>query len=89
MKAEGVGHQAAYPPVHELAMFQNGAYRQRLCDEQATEQHALLKADFPETTKAAWECYWIPQTNLLGDAADMEEIVAVIKKIQASAGELV
>ena len=89
MTAEGVGNQAAYPPIHELAVFQNGSYRDRLSGAQATETHAFLSADFPETAKSAWECYWIPQTNLLGDTADMEEIVAVIKKIQANAGELV
>ncbi|MEZ6071486.1 MAG: DegT/DnrJ/EryC1/StrS family aminotransferase [Pirellulales bacterium] len=89
MTAEGVGNQAAYPPVHALAVFQNGAYRKRLCGDQAKEEHPFLEAEYPETARSAWECYWIPQTNLLGDEADIEEIVAVIKKIQANAGDLV
>lgn len=88
MNAEGIPNQAAYPPVHELAVFQSGAYRERLSGEQATEPHPFLQAEFPETARAAWESYWVPQYCLLGDEVDMQEIAAAIRKIQQNASEL-
>lgn len=88
MLAEGIPNQAAYPPVHALDMFQNGAYKSRLCADQASQQHAFLHAEFPVTERAAWETYWIPQYALLGDEVDMQEIAAAIRKIQRHADEL-
>lgn len=88
MGAEGIPHQAAYPPVHKLDMFQNGAYRKRLSGEQAKAEHAFLQAEFPESERAAWQCYWVPQYCLLGDETDMQEIARAVQKIQASATEL-
>jgi dTDP-4-amino-4,6-dideoxygalactose transaminase len=88
MNAEGIPSQAAYPPLHKLALFQNGSYRKRLCGEQAREDHAFLRGDFPQSERAAWQCYWIPQYALLGDAEDMHEIAAAVKKIQAGAKQL-
>ncbi len=89
MNAEGIPNQASYPPVHDLAMFQNGAYRSRLCPTQAAAEHAFLRGDFAVTQRAAWETYWIPQYALLGDEEDMHEIVSAIRKIQTHARELV
>ena len=88
MNAEGIPNQASYPPLHELDMFRNGEYRKRLSGAQATAEHAFLKQSFPHTQRAAWETVWIPQPALLGDEADMHEIVAAIRKIQANAKEL-
>lgn len=88
MNAEGIPNQAAYPPIHRLDMFQNGSYRARLSGAQAEESHAFLKGPFPVTERASWQCYWVPQYALLGDEADMAEIAAAIRKIQANAREL-
>ncbi len=88
MNAEGIPNQAAYPEVHKIDLFQNGAYRSRLSGEQATEEHPFLQADFPNAHRAATEDYWIPQYCLLGDEQDMQEIAAAIRKIQSSAGSL-
>jgi dTDP-4-amino-4,6-dideoxygalactose transaminase len=88
MLAEGIPNQAAYPPVHALDVFASGEYRKRLCGEQAKAEHAFLKQPFPETARAAWETYWIPQYALLGDEQDMQEIAAAIRKIQQNAKEL-
>ena len=88
MNAEGIRSQAPYPEVHKLDMFQNGAYKSRLSGSQAEEEHAFLRADYPNSRRAATEDYWIPQYCLLGDEQDMEEIVAAIKKIQANAASL-
>lgn len=88
MRAEGIPNQAAYPPVHALDLFQNGAYRARLSGQQAKEDHAFLSAPYPETERAAWETYWVPQTALLGDQQDMCEIAAAVEKIQQNAGQL-
>jgi dTDP-4-amino-4,6-dideoxygalactose transaminase len=89
MLAEGIPNQASYPPVHALDVFQNGEYRKRLCGVQASEPHGFLKAEFPNTRRAAFETIWIPQTALLGDEEDMHEIVAAWQKIQRFAKELV
>ncbi len=88
MNAEGIPDQAPYPAVHNLDVFQNGAYKTRLSDEQANEEHAFLKANFPNSHRAASEGYWIPQYCLLGDEQDMEEIAAAIKRIQNDAASL-
>jgi dTDP-4-amino-4,6-dideoxygalactose transaminase len=88
MGAEGISLQASYPPIHTLDLFQNGRYKSRLCPNQATGDHAFLKADFPVTGRAAWETVWIPQYALLGDEQDMHEIAQAIEKIQRLADEL-
>ncbi|HEX9012512.1 MAG TPA: DegT/DnrJ/EryC1/StrS family aminotransferase, partial [Anaerolineaceae bacterium] len=87
--AEGFPNQASYPPLHELAVFQSGAYRQRLQGAQAAEEHAFLKAGFPNTARAAWETVWIPQTALLGTPEEMAQVVEAVRKIQRHAGDLV
>jgi 3-amino-5-hydroxybenzoate synthase len=88
MNAEGIPNQASYPPLHELDMFRNGNYRNRLSGRQATQKHAFLKQKFPVTQKAAWETVWIPQPALLGDEEDMNEIAAALSKIQQNAKEI-
>jgi 3-amino-5-hydroxybenzoate synthase len=88
MNAEGVPNQAAYPPVHALDCFQNGSYRQKLSGEQAREPHRFLRGAFPNSARAAWECYWVPQYCLLGDEEDMHDIAAAIRKIQQNAPSL-
>ncbi len=86
MSAEGIPNQAAYPPVHALDVFTSGAFRSRLCP--GTEGHPSWRGAFPETERAAWETYWVPQYALLGDEQDMHEIVSAIHKIQRHAKEL-
>jgi dTDP-4-amino-4,6-dideoxygalactose transaminase len=88
LNAEGIPTQASYPPLHDLDVFRSGEYRKRLCGEQAREEHAFLRAEFPATHKAAWETIWIPQPALLGDEEDMREIAAALGKIQKCAKEL-
>ncbi len=88
MLAEGIPNQAAYPPVHDLDVFTSGEFRKRLSPEHAAADHAFLKQPFPETQRAAWQTYWIPQFALLGDEADMHEIATAVRKIQQHAQEL-
>ncbi len=89
MIAEGIPNQASYPPIHELDVFKNGEYRKRLCGCQATEPHAFLQSEYPNTDRAAYQAIWIPQPALLGDDEDMHEIATAWKKIQKFAKELV
>ena len=88
MNAEGIPNQASYPPLHQLDMFRNGKYRNRLSGKQARQKHTFLKQKFPGTQKAAWETVWIPQPALLGDEEDMHEMAAAMSKIQTNAKEL-
>jgi len=88
MNAEGIPNQASYPPLHQLDLFRNHKYRNRLSGRQATQKHAFLNEKFPVTQKAAWETVWIPQPALLGDEEDMNEIAAALSKIQKNAKEI-
>ncbi|MCU1270093.1 MAG: tobS [Acidobacteriaceae bacterium] len=88
MNAEGIPHQASYPPLHQLDMFRNGEYRKRLSGKQAKDKHKFLKQKYPATQRAAWETVWLPQPALLGDEEDMHEIAAALGKIQKNAKEL-
>jgi dTDP-4-amino-4,6-dideoxygalactose transaminase len=88
LNAEGIPHQASYPPLHQLDMFRNGEYRKRLSGKQAKDKHKFLKGKFPVTQRAAWETVWLPQPVLLGDEEDMHEIAAAITKIQKNAKQL-
>ncbi len=86
--AEGIPNQASYPPLHEMDMFRSGAYKRRLCPEQAAQDHAFLRQPFPHTARGAWETVWIPQYALLGSEEDMHGIAAAVEKIQRHADEL-
>jgi len=88
LNAEGIPTQASYPPIHELDMFQSGVYRARLSPQQRNEEHAFLKAAFPNTARGAWETVWLPQPVLLGSEEEMAQIVAAIQKIQRQARAL-
>lgn len=85
---EGFPTQASYPPVHELAVFKNEEYRKRLSGEQAHEEYAFLKAEFPNTARGACETVWLPQPALLGSHEDMKQVVEAICKVQRHAKEL-
>ena len=88
LNAEGIPTQASYPPVHELGLFQSNEYRKRLSAPQRDEEHAFLKASFPNTTKGAWETVWLPQPVLLGTEEDMARVVQAVNKIQQQAKSL-
>ncbi len=89
LNAEGIPTQASYPPLHALALFQSGAYRQRLGLEQRTQSHAFLQADFPNTARAAWETVWLTHRVLLGSEEAVVQVVQAIQKIQQQAAALV
>lgn len=86
--AEGIPNQASYPPIHNLAVFQSGEYRKRLCLDNTAKEPTFSDSDYPVTLRAAWETVWVPQYALLGDEQDMKEIAEAIKKIQRNAKEL-
>lgn len=88
LEAEGIPCEPGYPPVHSLDLFRNGAYRQRLGGEQKIQAHAFLQQPYPNAQRAFSEAIWIPQTALLGDEEDMQEIAAAIVKLQKHAPEL-
>lgn len=88
LNAEGIPTQASYPPLHQLAIFQSGEYRKRLCPEQRNQGHAFMKAEFPNTIRAAWETVWLIHPVLLGNEEEIAQVVAAIKKIQRHAGTL-
>lgn len=88
LNAEGVPTQASYPPLHELDVFQSGEFRKRLSGTQAGADFAFLGAEFPNTTRAAYETVWLPQPLLLGSLDDMHLVLDAIRKIQLNAGEL-
>lgn len=88
MNAEGIPNQAAYPPLNELALFQSGAYRERLLPEVRDDNHDFLNDSFPGTQRGAWETFWLPQYVLLGAEKDMADIITAIRKIQRQANQI-
>ena len=88
MNAEGIPNQAAYPPVHALDVFQNGAYSKRLCAEQASEDHAFLRGAFPVTERGCLGILLGAAVRPVGRCDDMHEIAAAVQKIQRFAKEL-
>lgn len=88
LNAEGIPTQASYPPIHELALFQSGEYRQRLCPPQRSQEPAFLTQSFPNTARAAWETVWLPQPVLLGSEEEIAQIAEATKKIQRIASKL-
>jgi dTDP-4-amino-4,6-dideoxygalactose transaminase len=89
LEREGFSIQASYPPVHALDLFKNGAYRQRLCPEQANQSNPYRDASYPNTLRGAWETVWLPQPFLLSPLDDIELVHAAICKIQRHAPGLV
>ncbi len=91
MFAEGFDFDGPfYPPIPGRDIFpvradQYPAIRERYGDA-ITEAHA---ADLPATRKAAWEeGVWVHYPFLMGGKADIDDIVAAIKKVQANVNEL-
>jgi dTDP-4-amino-4,6-dideoxygalactose transaminase len=89
LNKEGIPTQASYPPLNELAVFQSGEYRKRLSPEVAKQEHAFLKATFPNTARGAWETVWLPQPVLLGTHEEMAQVVEAVRKVQRHASKLV
>jgi len=88
LEAEGIPTQASYPPIHELDLFKSGEYLNRLSQEQRDAGKRILKGDFPNTRRAAWETVWLPHPVLLGTRDDTARVPEAIRKIQKHAKEL-
>jgi dTDP-4-amino-4,6-dideoxygalactose transaminase len=89
LKAEGIPEQASYPPIHALDLFKDQKeYEGRIGAEHCARMKAVVGGKFPQTDRAALETVWLPQTALLGDAEDMEEVAAAVQKIQKNARAL-
>jgi 3-amino-5-hydroxybenzoate synthase len=88
LEAEGIPTQASYPPIHELDLFKSGEYLNRLPQEQRDTGKRILKGDFLNTRRAAWETVWLPHPALLGTREDTARVPEAIRKIQKHAKEL-
>jgi dTDP-4-amino-4,6-dideoxygalactose transaminase len=88
LEAEGIPTQASYPPIHELDLFKSGEYLNRLPQEQRDAGRRILKGDFLNTRRAAWETVWLPHPVLLGTRDDTARVPEAIRKIQKHAKEL-
>jgi len=88
LEAEGIPTQASYPPIHELDLFKSGEYLKRLPRERHELGKAILKTNFPNTIRAAWETVWLPHPVLLGTREDTAMVVEAIRKIQRHAKDL-
>ena len=89
LAAEGIPTQPPYPPLHQLDLFQSGAYKKRLSGAQAQADHAFLREPFPNAVREFEQTIWITQRSLLGDEQDMREIAAAVRKVSENAAELV
>jgi dTDP-4-amino-4,6-dideoxygalactose transaminase len=91
MFAEGFDFDGPfYPPIPGRDIFpvradQYPAIRERYGDA-ITDAHA---ADLPVTNKAAWdEGVWVHYPFLMGSRADIDDIIAAIRKVQDNVDEL-
>jgi dTDP-4-amino-4,6-dideoxygalactose transaminase len=89
LNAEGIPTQASYPPIHELDLFTDGEYLQRICRHLRGEEPPFLRAEFACTARGAWETIWFPQPVLLGSEGETAQVVEAVLKIQRNAGDLV
>ena len=87
--AEGIPTQASYPPIHALALFQNGEYKKRLSPEHANEEHKFLKADYPVSEIGYRNSVWLVHRTLLGTEQEVADVVEAARKIQRNAKALV
>ncbi|MGC4106699.1 MAG: DegT/DnrJ/EryC1/StrS family aminotransferase [Thermomicrobiales bacterium] len=84
LKAEGVPCSPGYPvPLNRQPLFVNRAFDTRATsydpDYAPTRFGAL---DLPVTEAICNEVVMLPQSLLLGDAADMDDVIAAVRKIQ-------
>jgi dTDP-4-amino-4,6-dideoxygalactose transaminase len=88
LRAEGIPASSGYPiPLHRQPLFEKRAF-----DLKATGYNpdylptCFEKLDLPESERACRETVWLPQNVLLGTRADMQDIVAALRKIQQVRG---
>jgi 3-amino-5-hydroxybenzoate synthase len=79
LETAGIPIQASYPPLHELDVFQSGAYRSRLTTDQ--DYGFLIEQAYPNTAKGAWETVWLPQYVLLAEEEVIAHLVGVVAGI--------
>jgi dTDP-4-amino-4,6-dideoxygalactose transaminase len=89
LNAEGIPTQASYPPIHELDLFADGEYLQRICKHLRGEKPSFLQAEYDRTARGAWETVWLPQPVLLGSEEEMSQVVEAMLKIQRNVTTLV
>lgn len=91
LAAEGVPAQAGYSPLNQQpfleAAFSKPGFRSIY--SQARMDHWREQNHCPANDRLCAEAVWIVQTMLLGPRQDMDDIAEAVKKIQASAAQLV
>jgi dTDP-4-amino-4,6-dideoxygalactose transaminase len=89
--AEGIPAQAGYSPLNQQPFLEDAfskpgfrsIYSQARMDKWREQNHC------PANDRLCSEAVWIVQTMLLGPRQDMEDIAEAVRKIQASAAQLV
>jgi dTDP-4-amino-4,6-dideoxygalactose transaminase len=87
--AEGIPCARGYTPLYKTLAIQSGTIRlQKFTEGREVAYHL---PDCPVTERACEEeGVWLSQRVLLGDRADMDDIIAAVRKIQrAAAGRAV
>lgn len=90
LKAEGIPASSGYSPLNKepflATTFESTAYR-RIYGEARLRRWREQNLT-PRNDRLCEEAVWLTQTMLLGPRADMDHIVAAIRKIQKHGGDL-
>jgi hypothetical protein len=90
LRAEGVPCSPGYTPLNRQAFLKEAlgsrAYRRIYEDKRLKDYWEANRC--PENDRLCEEAVWMGQTMLLAGRADMDQVAAAVRKIQANAGKL-
>ena len=90
LRAEGVPCSPGYTPLNRQAFLKEAlgskAYRRIYGDKRLKDYWEANRC--PENDRLCEEAVWMGQTMLLAGRADMDQVAAAVRKIQANAGKL-
>ena len=90
LSAEGIPASLGYGrPLNQQLVFSRQVFDKRATGyDPAYPPTRYGDLDLPRTEQLCREAIWIPQNVLLGDRTDMEDVLAAITKVRASAAAL-
>lgn len=88
LRAEGVPCSEGYVPLYRMPAIQAGVRRLKRAVGQAGGYPETMPECLVTERACSTEGVWFTQSMLLGTQADMDDIVAAVRKVQARASEL-
>jgi hypothetical protein len=90
MAAEGIPCSSGYKPLNKepflKSTFESKGWRRIYSAKEIAEWHERNRC--PANDRLCEEAVWLTQTVLLGSRADMQDIVAALRRVKANASAL-